>query len=210
MANKENHQVSGMRKAVLFVSAIFAAAAAFNWADPEVKVRTDRELFGRNMIYADLCEYEDPDYGFTIRYPSFFYGQKPQEDPTGRARFSYSAPWATVLLEGYVMNGHGQTVKAAADSLAQALNATEVKLGADCFTLSGPQYENGGYIEGYSYHSKFVCSDRLWFVYTMVYPDRYRDLLGRMFREIDNWQVWPTARPTLRQGESQTPKGISE
>lgn len=36
--------------------------------------------------------------------------------------------------------------------------------------------------------------------------DRYRNVLGRLFKEIDSWQIWERKRPQLRQGESQTPK----
>jgi len=40
----------------------------------------------------------------------------------------------------------------------------------------------------------------------MVYPDDYKDILARLFKEIDDWQIWERPRPKLKQGESQTPK----
>jgi hypothetical protein len=40
----------------------------------------------------------------------------------------------------------------------------------------------------------------------MVYPDRYHDVLTRLFKEIDDWQVWERPRLQMKQGEDQTPK----
>ncbi len=82
--------------------------------------------------------------------------------------------------------------------------------GKDFFILSGPQYEQGSYVEGYSYYSKFVRNHQFWLVYTMVYPDRYKPALTRLFKEIDNWQVWERPHLKLKQGENQTPKAVSE
>ncbi len=88
----------------------------------------------------------------------------------------------------------------------QQLHATNQKRGKDFFILSGPQYEQGIYIEGYSYYSKFVKNHKFWFVYTMVYPDRYKPVLTRLFKEIDDWQVWERPHLQLKQGESPYPK----
>ena len=42
----------------------------------------------------------------------------------------------------------------------------------------------------------------------MIYPDDYKDILARLFKEIDDWQIWERPRPQLKQGESQTPKTL--
>jgi hypothetical protein len=55
-----------------------------------------------------------------------------------------------------------------------------------------------------------MANGKLWLVYTMVYPDDYKDVLARMFREIDEWQIWERPHLQLKQGESQTPKAVSE
>ena len=104
------------------------------------------------------------------------------------------------------MSNQGKSVKEASDSLAQCLHATMQKQGEDYFILSGPQYEKGSLIEGYSYYSKFIRNGKFWFVYTMVYPDRYYDVLTRLFKEIDEWQIWERPLPKLKQGENQTPR----
>lgn len=191
-----------MRKAIFIFIAIILVAVSIDWIDACSEVRTDKEMFQRNLTYADMYEYKDSTYDFVIRYPSFF-SEQPNE--AGHARFSYSDQWATVVLEGYTLPNQGKTVKEAIDSLAQLLHATSQKQGDDYLILSGPQYENGSMIEGYSFYSKFIRNDKLWFVYTMVYPDRYHDVLTRLFKEIDDWQIWERPRLQLKQGEDQTP-----
>ena len=123
-------------------------------------------------------------------------------------RFEYGDQWITVVIESHVMHKNGQSLKDGMDSLAQVLHATDRKLDSDYFILSGSQYENGSLIEGYSYYSKVMANHKLWFVYTMVYPDDYKDILARLFKEIDDWQIWERPRPQLKQGESQTPKAV--
>ncbi len=87
----------------------------------------------------------------------------------------------------------------AKDSLAEILHATEAEDGKDFFTLSGPQYEKESLIDGYSYYSKFMLNGKLLFVYTMVYPDHYKDVLTRLFQEIDDWQIWERPHLELKQ-----------
>lgn len=192
-----------MKRFMQMIVAIILVAASIDWIDACSEVKTDKEMFKRNLTYADMYEYKDSTYDFVIRYPSFF---REQPNDAGHARFSYSDQWATVVLEGYVLPQREKSIREASDSLAQLLHAANVRLCEDYFILSGPQYENGSLVEGYSYYSKFVRHGKFWFVYTMVYPDRYHDVLTRLFKEIDDWQVWERPRLQMKQGEDQTPK----
>ena len=156
-----------------------------------------------------MYEYKDTDYDYVVRVPSFFTAQPDSlQEEKGRMRFEYGDQWITVVIESHVMHNNGQSLKDGMDSLAQVLSATDRRLGSDYFILSGPQYENGSLIDGYSYYSKVMANHKLWFVYTMVYPDDYKDILARLFKEIDDWQIWERPRPQLKQGESQTPKAV--
>ena len=200
-----------MRKAIFTFIALIVVAASIDWIRSCQRERSDSELLKRELTFANMYEYHDKDFGFVIRYPSFFDDEpdsSPQENR--HARFAYHGKWATVVLEGYVIYNRGQSLLTAMDSLAQALHATDHKRGDGYFILSGPQYENGSYIPDYSFYSKFVAHQKLWYVYTMVYPDRYKHVLTRLFHEIDMWQVWERPMPRLKQGESQTPRSVSE
>ena len=192
-----------MKRFMQMIVAIIMVAVSIDWVDACSVVRTDIEMFKRDLTYADMYEYKDSTYDFVIRYPSFF---SEQSNDAGHARFCYSNQWATVVLEGYTLLHQGKSIREASDSLAQLLHATMQQYGEDCFILSGPQYENGTLIGGYSYYSKFVRNGKFWFVYTMVYPDRYHDVLTRLFKEIDDWQIWERPRLQMIQGENQTPR----
>jgi len=219
-----------MRKAIFIFIAIVLVAASIDWIRSCSGLKSHKEVFGRELTYADMYEYKDADYDYVVRVPSFFTAQADSlQDEKGRMRFEYGDQWITVVIESHVMHNNGQSLKNGMDSLAQVLKATDRKLGSDYFILSGPQYENGrsseshqarlngrvvtdegetsgSLIEGYSYYSKVMTNHKLWFVYTMVYPDDYKDILARLFKEIDDWQIWERPRPKLKQGESQTPK----
>ena len=168
-------------------------------------------MFGSELTYAEMYEYKDKDYDYVVRVPSFFTAQPDSLQPEkGRMRFEYGDQWITVVIESHVMHDNGQSLKEGIDSLAQVLHATDSKLGSDYFILSDTQYEQGSRIDAYSYYTKVMANGKLWLVYTMVYPDDYKVVLTRLFKEIDDWQIWERPHLQLKQGESQTPKAVSE
>ena len=180
-----------MKKAALLFIAALIITASIDFIWPFTTERADGDVFEQGLNTAEMLTYQDPDLGFTVRYPSFFALQPDSlDDYTGNVRLSYDNEWATIVLECYALRNYCQSLKSGMDSLAQVLHATGHKLGSDYFILCGPQYENGSRMEDYSYYSRFVSRGKLWFVYTMVYPDRYHNHLGRLFKEIDDWQVF--------------------
>lgn len=200
-----------MRKAIFIFFAIILMTANIDWLRSCGDLKSPKEVFGQQLTYADMYEYKDADYGYVVRVPSFFSVQPDSlQEEKGQMRFEFSNQWIIVVIESYVMNNNGQSLKDGMDSLAQVLHAIDSRLGSDYFILSGPQYENGCRLDGYSYYSKVVANHKLWFVYTMIYPDDYKDVLTRLFKEIDDWQIWERPHLRLKQGESQTPKAVSE
>ena len=192
-----------MRKAIFIFIAIVIVTASIDWIEACSEVKSYKEVFGRMITYAYMHEYKNKDYDYVVRVPSFFTA-KPDSllDEKGRMRFEYGDQWITVVVESHVMNNNGMSIKDGMDSLAQVLHATDCKLGSDYFILSGPQYENDSRIDDYSYYSRFVSRGKLWFVYTMVYPDRYHDYLGRLFKEIDDWQVFEDQCTAISRADS--------
>ena len=200
-----------MRKAIFIFFAIILMTANIDWLRSCGDLKSPKEVFGQQLTYADMYEYKDTDYGYVVRVPSFFSVQPDSlQEEKGQMRFEFSNQWIIVVIESYVMNNNGQSLKNGMDSLAQVLHAIDSKLGSDYFILSGPQCENGSRIDGYSYYTKIMVNHKLWFVYTMIYPDDYKDVLTRLFKEIDDWQIWERPHLQLKQGESQTPKAVSE
>jgi hypothetical protein len=200
-----------MRKAIFIFFAIILMTANIDWLRSCGDLKSPKEVFGQQLTYADMYEYKDADYGYVVRVPSFFSVQPDSlQEEKGQMRFEFSNQWIIVVIESYVMNNNGQSLKDGMDSLAQVLQATDRKLGSDYFILSGPQCENGSRIDGYSYYTKIMVNHKLWFVYTIIYPDDYKDVLTRLFKEINEWQIWERPHLRLKQGESQTPKAVSE
>ena len=200
-----------MRKAIFIFIAIIILAASIDWIESCSGLKSHKEVFSRQLTFANMYEYKDADYDYVVRVPSFFTAQPDSlQEEKGRMRFEYGDQWITVVIESHVMNNNGQSLKDGMDSLAQVLKATDCKLGSDYFILSGPQYENDSQIDGYSYYSKVIANHKLWFVYTIIYPNGYKDVLARLFKEIDDWQIWERPRLQLKQGEGQTPKAVSE
>ena len=200
-----------MRKAIFIFIAIILIAMGIDWIHSCAELKSHKEVFGRQITYADMYEYKDKDYDYVVRVPSFFTAQSDSlQEEKGRMRFEYGDQWINVVIESHVMNSDGMSLQAGMDSLAQMLKATEHRLGNDYFILSGPQYENGSRIDGYSYYTKIMANYKLWFVYTMVYPDDYKDVLARLFKEIDEWQIWKRPHLKLKDGELQTPRAVSE
>ena len=200
-----------MRKAIFIFIAIILMTANIDWLRSCGDLKSPKEVFGQQLTYADMYEYKDTDYGYVVRVPSFFSVQPDSlQEEKGQMRFEFSNQWIIVVIESYVMNNNGQSLKNGMDSLAQVLQATDRKLGSDYFILSGPQCENGSRIGGYSYYTKIMVNHKLWFVYTIIYPDDYKDVLTRLFKEINEWQIWERPHLRLKQGESQTPKAVSE
>ena len=200
-----------MRKAIFIFIAIILIAMGIDWIHSCAELKSHKEVFGRQITYADMYEYKDKDYDYVVRVPSFFTAQSDSlQEEKGRMRFEYGDQWINVVIESHVMNSDGMSLQAGMDSLAQMLKATEHRLGNDYFILSGPQYENGSRIDGYCYYTKIMANYKLWFVYTMVYPDDYKDVLARLFKEIDEWQIWKRPHLKLKDGELQTPRAVSE
>lgn len=200
-----------MKKTVFIFIAIVLVAACIDWIRSCSRLKSHKEVFERELSYANMYEYKNVDYDYVVRIPSFFIAQPDSlQDEKGRMRFEYGDQWITIVIESSVISNNGQSLQSGVDSLAKMYHATNRILGNDYFILSGPQYENDSPIDGYSYYLKVMTNHKLWFVYTMVYPDDYKDVLGRIFKEIDDWQIWGKPHLQLKQGYSQTPKAISE
>ena len=200
-----------MRKTIFIFIAIILVAVNVDWIHSCADLKSHKEAFDRFLTFAEMNEYKDKDYDYVVRVPSFFNAQPDSlQEEKGRMRFEYADQWIILVIESHVMNSNGMSLQAGMDSLSQLLHATDSKKGEDYFILSGPQYENGNCIDGYSYYTKIMANYKLWFVYTLIYPDDYKEVLARLFKEIDAWQIWERPHLKLKQGESQTPKAVSE
>ena len=69
----------------------------------EKGLKSHKEVFGRELTYADMYEYKDADYDYVVRVPSFFTAQPDSlQEEKGRMRFEYGDQWITVIIESHV------------------------------------------------------------------------------------------------------------
>ena len=91
-----------MKKTALLFIAVLVILASIDFIWPFTTERTDGDVFEQGLNTAEMQTYQDPDLGFTVRYPSFFAVQPDSLDEhTGHVRFSYDNEWATVVLKCY-------------------------------------------------------------------------------------------------------------
>ena len=163
--------------------------------------RTPYSEFKTRIDMAPMKEYQDPDFGYVIKYPCFFQKEDTSlNDYQGYARFSFN-DHVNVVLESYVTMNHSSNLEACADSLARELHADKTMLSSSsphaqgkkskdsAFILSGPVYENGIRIDGYSHYDKFIKSGKILFVYSLTYPDSYKPAMPRLLKLIEDWRV---------------------
>ena len=101
-----------MRKAIFIFIAIILVAASIDWIRSCNVLKSHKEVFGREITYADMYEYKDTDYDYVVRVPSFFTAQPDSlQEEKGRMRFEYGDQWITIVIESHVMPGNGQSLK---------------------------------------------------------------------------------------------------
>lgn len=167
-------------------------------------IRTAYYEFKNRIGTAPLKTYRDTDFGYIISYPCLFQQEDKQGDEyLGHARFVYSDS-ASIILECYVTPNYSSNLQACADSLAEKLHSDKVMISNknaskssskqapqqdSAFLLTGPVYENGVRVDGYSHYDKFIKSGKMLFVYSVTYPDSYKPAMPRLFHLIENWWV---------------------
>ena len=144
----------------------------------------------RAMRLTRMMEYKDCDYGYTVRYPSFF---EPDDSLTdeGYCRFSFWQDSTEIVQTAFVEhNPDSLTIDQAMADYASKLHATQQKKGNDFFILSGHIHSDDGKITSRRYYAKFVQHRKVWFVQTLAYPEDCEQAVQRLIHEIDDWKIW--------------------
>lgn len=164
--------------------------------------RTPCSILKERMDIAFMNVFCSPTYGFAIKYPDFFKKEEAEtsngDSCNDRIRFHFDDN-ANIIIESYVMPAPCKSARDCALTLADSMHA-KVKMPAQgksnrgniCgngFILEGPLYENGVPADGYGHYTKYVKSGRMLFVYSLIFPEDYKQALQRMFRIIGNWTV---------------------
>lgn len=136
--------------------------------------------------------YYDKSYHYYVRYPSFFeHVPDSLSDDVGACTFRYWDNWIYIGQSvNIVDNINGLSTKQGMDSLSTQLHATAKRYGKKYFILAGHYYDDSGQPNGYRYYSKYIPSQKIWFVQSLTYPDGYEKAVARLKKEIDSWTVW--------------------
>ena len=193
-----------MKKFFIIAAILVMAANVYYSLTYKGDIRTPYYEFKTRIGTAPLKTYRDTYFGYTISYPCMFQQEDKQGDEyLGHARFVYSDS-ANIILESYVTPNYSPNLQACADSLAEKLHSDRIMISKkkagkssfkqaslqdSAFLLSGPVYENGVRIDGYSHYDKFIKSGKMLFVNSLTYPDSYKPAMPRLFHLIETWKV---------------------
>lgn len=175
-----------MRKLLVVIIILIGFTIGINLSRDQKGFRTYQEVLTELINDAPMKTYRDSFYGYSIRYPEFFSQEITDK---GFVRLGYWDNERFVIECSVLKAPDLSQVKIKMKELATQLHAEKQELLRDSFILSGPHYENGKRIEGYRYYAKYVRNRKLWFSYTLFYPESCHSSLTRIFRQIDQWEV---------------------
>ena len=145
----------------------------------------------RAMKLTRMNEYQDDDYDYTVRYPSFFEQTPDSLLDKGCCRFSFWQDSLEIVQTVFVeQNPDSLTLEQAMHKYASALLATSQQKGNGCFILSGHIRDDDRRMTGRRFYAKFVKHRKLWFVQSLTYPEECEQAVRRLMKEINNWELW--------------------
>ena len=145
----------------------------------------------RAMRLTRMYEYQDDDYDYIVRYPSFFEQTEDSLLEKGSCRFSFWLDSTEVVQTAFVeSNPEMLSVEQGIIKYSDALHATLQEKGRDYFILSGSLHTDSGQLSGRRFYAKFVKHRKLWFVQTLAYPEDCEQAIQRLIHEINDWKVW--------------------
>ena len=145
----------------------------------------------RAMRLTRMYEYQDDDYDYIVRYPSFFEQTEDSLMDKGSCRFSFWLDSTEVVQTAFVeSNPDSLTLEQAMARYASELHATQHRKGDGFFILSGHIHSDNGQLSGRRFYAKFVQHRKLWFVQTLAYPEECEQAVRRLIHEINDWKVW--------------------
>ena len=149
------------------------------------------QKLGRAMRLTRMMEYQDDDYDYTVRYPSFFEQTDDSLMDKGCCRFSFWQDSTEIVQTAFVeQNADSETLEQAMNRYTSELHATQQQKGEDFFILSGHILTDEGRMTSRRFYAKFVQHRKLWFVQTLVYPEDCEQAVQRLIKEINDWKVW--------------------
>ena len=144
------------------------------------------------LACSDWVTYDDPTYGYRMRYPSCFVPAEAEGEGSVRLVFVEQLPLRDVQ---YMTLETGTEV--CRDSLnpyremrrrAKEVDGVCLQCSSTEYLLSARLVSRGPQATAYRLQAKYVLKQRLWFVETLVYPEDFASAVGSLVREVKEWQ----------------------
>ena len=183
-----------MRRTFFFL--LVAAAAVFALTHRRMHQHDDDtylEYLTNRVECADWQTYDNPDYGYSVRYPSCFIPAAAEEE--GTARFAYVEEVTPLQNVTYMMLE--LSTERCTDSLhpyrdirskAESMKAICLKQSDDCYLMTGKMVSRDPKVTAYRFNAKYVLRQRLWFVQTFIYPEDFAPAVRRIVKEVHEWK----------------------
>ena len=140
-----------MKKAALLFIAALIITASIDFIWPFTTERADGDEFEHDLNTAEMLTYQDPDFGFTVRYPSFFALQPD------------SMPFATITSRSKAVWTHWRRC-----FMQQAINsATTTSSSAAHNTKTAVAWKTTAIIRDLSVEANYGLCIR-WFIQTVI------------------------------------------
>src|SRR5574344_441240 len=162
----------------------------------EKENRSFDNVFEEMVNTSHLNSYKDSQFGYEVEYPSFLE-KAPDSlcEYAGDAKFSFSN-YIQIDMETTVTRNEGRDAKNGIGSIARKLHAKVNNVSKDSFILTGRLDGDDDNVGDSSFYCKYVLKGKLWFAYSLYYPDGYKSSIRRLFRIIDGWEPYREYKQT--------------
>ena len=185
-----------MKRMFLLLVAAIVLLVVVNYRRDHQHDDTYLEQLDRRLSCADWLNYDDPTYGYQMRYPSCFMPTKAERE--GNVRFVYVEEMPLQQIQYMSLE---VTTEVCHDTLAPYHDACRIakEIGAICirkerdeFLMTGLLKSRDSRVTAYRMQAKYVLRQKLWFVQTFVYPEDFAPVVEHLVREVEDWEPFST------------------
>lgn len=153
-----------MRRILIFFLLLLLSGTVLSFFLYKADERSFPEQLEDAMPFAEFLTYVNPDYGYSLLYPSFFTKEALSDGKPGHVRFVYRNN-TNLVLEAEVKPDN-----------AQKGNVYEL---VDSGMMEG--------MDGYEYYRHSVRRAGHWYVLTLYYPTECKQGVARILYRVKTW-----------------------
>ncbi|NPD92405.1 hypothetical protein [Xylanibacter muris] len=172
-----------------FIAILAASGMTIVWENKPMPPY--HEIMSEVINRAPITAYHNKFYGFKAQYPKCFIMQETGYDST-HAKFEYSL-YENIAIEFSVFKNTMDDMSPDKwPVFAERKDTTVTKVGNDAFIVEGLLYCDGTPYPDHSRYAKYIRNGKLWFVYSVTYPNECHKAAERIRGLISQWHLSPT------------------